>query len=127
MKIKIIFVLLGITCVLTICSCSAKKNSLTGKWRASIENQKIYKTDDGSAKGGNKDYILECHDDGSYDLKEGQNDLANASYKITNDKTTFYDEGGQILAICKILDNDKTLDCSEKSYYAIKYTRITEK
>ena len=127
MKFKTIFALLVITFILIISGCSTKKNHLTGKWVASTENQKTYQMDDGSIKGGNEEYILECYDDGSYDLKEGENDLANARFKISNDKVTFYDEGSQILAICKILDNNKILDCSEKSYYAIKYTRIIEK
>ena len=79
---------------------------------------------DNEIVGGIEDYYLECDGKGYYDLTTKKEDLANASYTISKDTVTFYDEGRQVLAICKINSNE--LDCSKKSYYSFKYKRIEE-
>lgn len=102
-----------------ISGCSNKNDLIKGDWKATTEDQKVY--DD---KGGIKEYILKCYSDGSYDLKEGEQDLANSTYKISKDIVTFYDEGKEILAICQLQKNNTILDCQKKSYYSFKYTKI---
>lgn len=120
--------LLVIFAILLVTGCSNEKNKfdlLKGDWKASPENQKVYKIgSDGETSGGKEDYILKCDGNGYYDLKTKTEDLANAHYTITDNIVTFYDEGRQILGICKINNNE--LDCSEKSYYAFKYTKVED-
>ena len=111
---KIVLSILIIMGVLVITGCD-KYDSLKGKWKAPIEYQKV---------GKEEDYYLECNGKGYYDLTDKSGDLANASYKVSNTKVTFYDEGRQILAICKIKGNE--LDCSEKSYYSFKYIKVKD-
>ena len=97
------------------------KDKIQGKWIANKENQNVYQISPNKTRGGKEDYYLECNK-GSYSLKTKTDNLANAGYSIKKNTVTFYDEGKQILAICKINDNE--LDCSEKSYYAFKYTKV---
>ena len=105
--------------------CRNQKNDndlLIGMWVATPDNQNVYQIGaDNETRGGIEDYYLECREDGSYALRTKTSDLANASYMVSEDVVTFYDEGRQILAICRL--NDLELDCSEKSYYAFLYTR----
>ena len=114
-KILIISIIL-----ITITGCG--KDSLKGKWEASTENQKIHQFVDGTSRGGIEKYILEIDGKGHYDLRQGNEDLANSYYKISNNKVIFYDEGRKELAKCKIDKNE--LDCKEKSYYSTKYTKL---
>ena len=123
-KIVISLVIVAITILMT--GCIVKKNNndiLKGNWIVTIENQRVYQIgSNNETKGGKEDYYLECDGNGKYDLRTKTEDLANASYTISNNIVTFYDEGRQILAICK--HNNNELDCNEKSYYAFKYTKI---
>lgn len=115
---KKIFCLFLIMCFISGCS---SEDSLKGKWKASIENQKVYNFSDGTSRGGVEEYILECDGKGHYDLYSKSGNLANSYYKISKKSVTFFDEGRKVLAICKI--NNDELDCSEKSYYSTKYVR----
>ena len=121
MRKKIFLSLLVVFCLFMITGCN-KNAVVKGKWKAIPANQKVY-NDDGKIVGGKEDYFLECDGKGYYDLKDSSGDLVNAGYKVSDSKVTFYDEGQKVLAICKISDNE--LDCSEKSYYAFKYTKIS--
>ena len=102
---------------------NSKSDVLKGKWKASVEDQIIHQFYDGSIRGGEEDYILECDGRGKYDLRDSSGDLANSGYTVSKNVVTFYDEGGKILAICKLVNNNE-LDCSQKSYYSIKYVRV---
>ena len=124
MKKVIISLIIIITSIL-MTGCSDNKSNddiLKGSWIATIENQRVYQIDSNKTKGGKEDYFLECDGNGNYALKTKTEDLANAGYTISDNTVTFYDEGRQLLAICKY--NNKELDCNEKSYYAFKYTKI---
>ena len=120
---KIILSILIIISLFMIIGCKNKEDVLKGKWVANIENQKIYEFDDYTV-GKEEEYFLECDGKGHYDLTSISGDLANASYSIKNDTVTFYDEGREILGICVINNNE--LDCTKKSYYAYKYTKVEE-
>ena len=120
MKDKLIYSLLIISFIL-ITGCNNKTDILKGTWKASIENQNIYKVGNDTV-GGQEDYYLECDGKGYYELKTKKEDLANASYKINKNTVTFYDEGKEILAICEINNNE--LDCSRRSNYAFRYIKI---
>ena len=99
---------------------NSKYEALKGKWKASIDNQNVYNDE---TIGGKEDYFLELDEDGSYELTTKSSDLANGRYTISNKNViTFFDEGREILGICKFNNNE--LDCSEKSYYAFKYIKI---
>lgn len=116
---KILLIVLGL---FVIVGCKNNKyDTLKGKWKASSENQRVFENL-GEIVGGKEDYYLECDGKGHYDLTTKSEDLANARYKISGNNVTFYDEGREILAKCKINKNE--LDCSSKSYYAIKYTKL---
>ena len=125
MKKKIIYSLLVVIGLFMITGCKNSQDEydvLKGKWKAIPENQNIFEYL-GEIVGGREDYFLECDGNGYYDLKTKTEDLANASYTISdNNVVTFYDEGKEILGICKINDNE--LDCSKKSYYAFKYVKM---
>lgn len=103
--------------MITGCKKEESYDVLKGKWIATTENQRIYET-----SGGEEDYYLECDGKGHYDLTSDSGDLANARYSIKDNTVTFYDEGREVLGICKL--NDDELDCSEKSYYSFKYTKV---
>ena len=121
---KIVFSLLILVSVFMLAGCEkAKYDVLKGTWEATAENQRIHEFDTYTT-GGEEDYYLECDGKGHYDLTSASGNRANASYSIKNNTVTFYDEGRQVLGICKINDNE--LDCSEKSYYAFKYIKIEE-
>ena len=121
MKNKIIYTLLIIVALIITTGCNNKYDIWKGIWIASIENQRVYEEDN---VGGIEDYYLKCNGKGLYDLTSNSGDLANARYKISNNVVTFYDEGREILAICKIKED--VLDCTEKSYYAVKYIKVNE-
>lgn len=125
MKKRIISILIIVVTIL-MTGCNIKKNKsdiLKGSWIATIENQRVYQIGpNNETKGGKEDYFLECDGTGNYALRTKTQDLANASYTVSDNVVTFYDEGRQILAICK--HNNKELDCNEKSHYAFKYTKI---
>ena len=105
-----------------IIGCENKNQVLKGTWIAPPEDQNIHKYFDGEIQGGKETYYLECDNNGYYDLKTKNEDLANSRYSISKNKVIFYDEGNQILAKCNLVNN-KVLDCSEKSYYAKKYKK----
>ena len=106
-----------------ITGCKNKEDVLKGKWIATTDNQRIHEFEDYTT-GGEEDYYLECDGKGHYDLTSASGNRANAGYSIKGNTVTFYDEGRQVLGICKINDNE--LDCSEKSYYAFKYVKVEE-
>lgn len=122
---KKMFNLLIIVEIFILMGCGTDKDkydALKGIWKSSIENQNIYNIDDGEIVGGKEDYFLKCDGRGYYELTTESEDLANARYTVLDNIVTFYDEGREILGICKINDNE--LDCTMKSYYAFKYTKI---
>ena len=118
---KRIFSLLIVLGLFIITGCKDKYDSIKGTWKATLENQNIYNIGDETV-GGKEEYSLKCDGKGHYDLTAKSGDLANASYTIKDNVVTFYDEGREILAICKI--NDNKLDCLEKSNYAFKYIKV---
>lgn len=122
---KITISIIIIITIILINGCRFKKNSdiLKGKWLATPKNQRVYQIGpNNETKGGKEDYYLECDGNGNYSLRTKTEDLANAGYTISKNTVTFYDEGRQILAICKY--NDNGLDCNEKSFYAFKYEKM---
>ena len=119
---KIIFFLIIVNSIILMVGCSDKKNDiLKGIWVATPKNQRVYQIGPNKTKGGKEKYFLEC-DNGKYTLRTKTEDLANASYTISDNIVTFYDEGRQILGICK--HKNKELDCNETSHYAFKYKRL---
>ncbi|MBR5369705.1 MAG: hypothetical protein IK137_00195 [Bacilli bacterium] len=121
MKKKIIYILILILGLFIITGCS-KYDVMKGTWKASIENQNIHHDSDNEVTGGKEDYYLKCDGEGNYDLTSKSGDLANARYVVDKNIVTFYDEGRELLSICKI--NGRELDCSIQSYYAFKYVKI---
>jgi hypothetical protein len=122
MKKKIILSLVIVLGLFMVTGCGKKEDNLKGKWKAIPSNQNVYQTDLEETVGGKEDYFLECNGKGSYELKSKTEDYISGTYKVLKNKVTFYDEGRSVIAICKI--DDKELDCSEKSYYAFKYTKV---
>ena len=125
---KIVITLMIVSVIILTIVFIAKKNShdiLKGNWIATVENQRIHQIGpNNGTRGGKEDYYLECDGNGKYSLRTKTEDLANASYIVSENIATFYDEGRQILAICKCNNNE--LECNEKSYYAFKYTKVDD-
>lgn len=127
MKLKIKTILIYGILILGITGCGKNHDVLKGEWIATIDNQNIYQIDgDGNKIGGKEDYILECNGKGSYILNLEDNHTENGTYIISkNNKITFKDDNSMLIGICELL-NDNELECSEKSTYAFKYTKISK-
>ena len=124
MNKKALYSLLIILVLVIFTGCNSKKEDiLKGKWKAAIEDQKIYNID-GEVVGGEEEYILECDGKGSYDMTSISSDLVSGTYTISKNTVTFKDESREVIAICDI--KDKKLDCSKKAYYAKKYVKVEE-
>ncbi len=120
---KIRKILIYVVMLFIVTGCAQKFDNLKGKWIATPSNQNVYLRDqDGNKMGGKKDYILECDGKGKYRLILENNHTKKGTYTITSDnKVTFMDEKGMLLAYCDL--KDSTLNCMEKSTYAFKYIK----
>ena len=108
MKKKLMFSLIIVVALVIVTGCNnkEKEDSLKGRWVS--ENENYYLISDGK---------------GHYDVKTDEEDYVSAIYSISKNKVTFYDEGRDVLAICKLNSNE--LDCTEKYNYATKYVRVS--
>lgn len=127
MKTKTITILTYGFLILAITGCDKNFDILQGEWIATTDNQNIYQTDENRNKiGGKEDYILECDGKGNYILNLEDNQIKNGTYTISKDnKIIFKDDDNMLVGVCE-LSNDNTLNCSEKSTYAFKYTKSSK-
>ncbi len=131
MKKSLLIYLLVITLLFIGCGKTNDKEEkieydiLKGKWIASIENQNVYQTGPNvETNSGIEEYILECDGEGNYTISTQNREFAKGTYSISDDNITVKeDTTNMIISLCKLVDN-RELDCSDKSLYAFKYTKI---